>query len=184
VKDTAGQDREEDMDTQTTPAAEGSAPAAIVIPPGTKIREYETNILLRPDFGEENSEKFRTRIRDLVAKNGGKVIKFSTWNRKKLSYSIQDHRFGVYIHVHFIGPSALVAELERNLRITDDVLRYLSVKVADRADPEKPVEADVKHAGDAEVERPPREERERRDEFGGEGDLGEGGDEGGEPETA
>jgi small subunit ribosomal protein S6 len=156
-------------------------PAGPVFPEGTKLREYETNIVLRPDLGEEASEKFRQRIRALIVGNGGKALKFSTWNRKKLAYLIEDHRYGVYVHVHYVGPSKLVAEIERNLRNTDEVLRYLSVKLADETDANRPAEADAKFAGDAENERPPREERggDRRDD--NDGDVGGmGGDDDGE----
>jgi len=88
------------------------------------------------------------------------------------------------VHVLYLGGSKLVAEIERNLRMFDDVVRYQSIKLADETDASKPVEQDVKLAGDVDQpERPAREDRERdrdrRDDFGG-----EGGDDGDEMESA
>ena len=150
-------------ETQIAPATE-AAPVAVAagLAVGT-TREYETNILLRPDLTEDQVEKFREKIRALVARDGGKVIKFSTWQKKKLAFFIKNFKTAVYIHVHYVGPTALAAEVERNVRIADESLRYLTVKLADKADPNRAVEQDVKFAGDAE-ERPPREDRPARSE--------------------
>src|SRR2546429_6693860 len=69
----------------------------------------------------------------------------------------------IYIHFLYLGDSKIVAEFERNLRITDDVLKYQSVKIDEDVDPNaRPVEADVKLPGDPEVP-----ERAAREEFGG-----------------
>lgn len=168
-------------ETQIAPGTE-AAPAAVAagLAVGT-TREYETNILLRPDLTEDQVEKFREKIRALVARDGGKVIKFSTWQKKKLAFYIKNFRTAVYIHVHYVGPTALAAEVERNIRISDEALRYLTVKLADKADPNRAVEQDVKFAGDAE-ERPPREDRPARDDAAIDGEKADdvGGDEGGE----
>lgn len=169
-------------ETQTTAAAPEATPPAIPANLTGKIREYETNIVLRPDLTEDQVEKFREKIRALVARDGGKVIKFKTWQKKKLAFYIKNFKTGVYVYVHYVGPTQLAAELERNLRISDENLRYLTVKLADSASLEKAVEADEKFAGDAE-ERPPREDRPARagDEGGFEGEKQEEGtDEGGE----
>lgn len=154
----------------TTPQGtpETAAPAGDVgptFPPGTKLREFETIFLVRPDATEEQVDRLRERMRALVARDGGKVIKFTTWGRKKTQYAVQKQPRAVYVHMDYLGPGALVAEVERNLRMIDDVLRYQTVKLANETDANRPVEQDVKLAGDADQDRPPREERERRDDF-------------------
>jgi len=160
------------MDTQATAGD-------ITFPPGTKLREYETIYLVRPDFGDDNTDKLKEKIRSVIAREGGKAIKFTIWGRKKVQYEIGGQNRAVFTHVLYLGPSKLVAEVERNLRMTDDVLRFQTIKLADESDAGRPVEADVKLAGDVESERPPREERERRldDDMDGPDFGGDEGDE-------
>jgi small subunit ribosomal protein S6 len=156
--------------TQPTPAAETAAPVpGPSFPEGTKLREYETIYLMKPDLGDEPVEKLKERLRSLIHRDGGKVIKFSIWGKKKTHFEMGKQNRAIYTHVLYLGPSKLVAEVERNLRMFDDVVRYQTIKLADETDASKPVEADTKLAGDADqVERPPREERgDRRDDFGG-----------------
>lgn len=159
--------------TQAT-GTEQAAPPAPVFPEGTKLREYETIYLVKPDLGDDAVDKFKERIRALIAREGGKAIKFSIWGKKKTHFEIAKATRAIFTHVHYVGPSKLVAELERNLRIADEVVRYQTIKLAEETDANKPVEQDVKMSGDADqLERPPREDR--RDEFGG-GDTERGGD--------
>lgn len=158
--------------TGTAPptGADAALPPAPVFPEGTRLREYETIYLMKPDLGDEPVEKLKERLRALIHRDGGKVIKFSIWGKKKTHFELAKQNRAIYTHVQYLGPSKLVAEVERNLRMFDDVVRYQTIKLADETDANKPVEQDVKLAGDADqVERPPREERggERREEFGG-----------------
>lgn len=144
-------------------------------PPGTKLREYETLFLIRPELSEEGGDKLRERLRALAIRDGGKVIKFTTWGRKKTQYEIDKQNRAVYVHMHYLAPAAFVEELERNLRLSDDVIRYQTIKISDETDANRPVEEDVKLAGDVEQERPSREER---------GERGDRGDRGEQPEAA
>jgi small subunit ribosomal protein S6 len=165
------------------PPAEATAatePAHEVVPapvfaPGTKLREYETIYAVKPDLTDEQVEKHKERIRSLIHREGGKVIRFAIWGKKKTHYEVAKATRAIFVHVHYLGLPKLVAEVERTLRLNDDVVRYQTVKIADETDAAKPVEQDIKLAGDADQpERPPREERERREEFG-EGPEREGG---------
>jgi small subunit ribosomal protein S6 len=119
-------------------------------------------------------------MRGLVAREGGKVIKFTTWGKKKVQYEVKKQNRAIFIHMLYLGGSAIVKEIERNLRIMDDVMRIQTVKVADETDANRPVEQDVKLAGDAEQDRPFREERERRDDMGEGGERGDRGERGGD----
>jgi small subunit ribosomal protein S6 len=127
--------------------------------PGTKLREYETIFLLRPDLAEDLVDKIVERLRGIVQREGGKVIKVENWGKKKVAYEVKKHLRAVYIRFVYLGNTRMVAEFERNLRMTDDVLKYQSVKLADEVDPAtRQVEPDVKLPGDPEVpERAPRE---------------------------
>ena len=127
--------------------------------PETKLREYETIFLLRPELAEDLVDKIVERLRGIVQRDGGKVIKVENWGKKKVAYEVKKHLRAIYIRFVYLGNTHMVAEFERNLRMTDDVLKYQSVKLADDVDPAtRQVEPDVKLPGDPEVpERAPRE---------------------------
>jgi small subunit ribosomal protein S6 len=120
-----------------------------------RLREYETIFLVRPDLTDDNVDKLKERVRGIVGREGGKVLRFTVWGKKKTLYPIAKQPRAIYVHASYLGDTKLVAEIERNLRIFDEVTRYLSVKLADEVDPEtRPVLEDVKLAGDVEETRP------------------------------
>jgi small subunit ribosomal protein S6 len=127
--------------------------------PGAKLREYETIFLLRPDLAEDLVDKIVERMRGIVHREGGKVIKVENWGKKKVAYEVKKNLRAIFIRFVYLGTTKMVAEFERNLRMTDDVLKYQSVKLADDVDPaSRQVEPDVKLPGDPEMpERAPRE---------------------------
>jgi small subunit ribosomal protein S6 len=120
-----------------------------------RLREYETIFLVKPDLTDDNVDKLKERVRGIVSREGGKVIRFTVWGKKKTLYPIAKQPRAIYVHANFLGDTKLVAEIERNLRNYDEVTRYLSVKLADEVDPEsRPVLEDLKLAGDVEETRP------------------------------
>ena len=128
-----------------------------------RLREYETIFLVKPDLTDDVVDKVKERVRGIVSREGGKLLRFTVWGKKKTLYPIAKQPRAIYVHTSFLGSSKLVAEIERNLRNYDEVTRYLSVKIADEIDPEsRPVLEDVKLAGDVEETRPgaPAPERE------------------------
>jgi small subunit ribosomal protein S6 len=139
-----------------------------------RLREYETIFLVKPDLTDDNVDKLKERVRGIVSREGGKVIRFTVWGKKKTAYTIAKQPRAIYVHANFLGDTKLVAEIERNLRIYDEVTRYLSVKLADEVDPEsRPVLEDLKLAGDVEETRPGAAMAERAEaasEEGGEAD--------------
>lgn len=126
-----------------------------------RLREYETIFLVKPDLPDESVDRIKDRVREIVAREGGKVIRFTVWGKKRTMYPIAKQPRAIYVHSLYLGGSNLVAEIERNLRNLDEVTRYLSVRVADDVDPEaRPVLEDLKLAGDVEEGRPAVAERE------------------------
>jgi small subunit ribosomal protein S6 len=126
-----------------------------------RLREYETIFLLKSELTDDSVDRLKERVRGIVSREGGKVIRFTVWGKKKTLYPIAKQPRAIYVHTHYLGNSKLVAEVERNLRNLDEVTRYLSVKLADEVDPEsRPVLEDVKMAGDVEETRPGAPERE------------------------
>jgi len=124
------------------------------------LREYETVFLMKPDLGDDVVDRIKDRVRGIVDREGGKMIRFTVWGKKKLAYPIQKQNRAIYVHAHYLGGPSLVAEVERNLRIVDEVTRYISTRLADNVDPDtRETLEDVKMAGDVE-ERPVSAERE------------------------
>jgi small subunit ribosomal protein S6 len=163
----------ENTPSPTAPAAAPLPPAPPAPPPvqppphatGTRFREYETIFLVRPDLAEDLTDKLIERLRGIVTRDGGKVLRVSNWGKKKTAYEVKKHLRALFIHVLYLGDSKIVAEFERNLRMTDDVLKYQSVKIDENVDPNaRPVENDVKLPGDPEM--PERSAREPEG-FGG-----------------
>lgn len=125
------------------------------------LREYETVFLLKPDLTDDSVDKVKERVRTIVNRDGGKVIRFTVWGKKKTAYPIAKQPRAVYVQASYLGAKDLVAEVERNLRNFDEVSRYISVRLADDVDPDsRPVLQDVRLAGDTEDFRPAGIERE------------------------
>ena len=158
-------------ETQTT----GGAPQ---FAPGTRMREYESIFLIRPDLAEDLVDKIVERMRGIVHRDGGKVIKVENWGKKKTAYEVKKHPRAIFVRFLYLGDTKMVAEFERNLRMTDDVLKYQSLKLSEDVDAStRAVEADVKLPGDPEMpDRPARDEGfgegfRERESAGDDGDL-------------
>jgi small subunit ribosomal protein S6 len=98
-----------------------------------QMTEYETTLVIRPDIGGDAVETLLDKVREVV-KADGKLLGISHWGKKKLAYEISKQARGIYVHTHYLGKNTLVSELERNLRISDHVLRFLTVRLASEVD--------------------------------------------------
>jgi len=109
------------------------------------LRKYETVIILKPDLPPEETDKVRERATSVVRNQGGVEIAWQDWGKRKLAYPIKKTPKGNYMYFRYLSDGKAVEEMERQMRVTDEVLRYLTVKLADRIDPEKfDVEEDKK----------------------------------------
>ena len=100
----------------------------MVTAPG-KAREYETIYVLRPDIDAETAEKIGNRVSEAVDREKGRLTKVELWGRRRLAYDIAKHRRGVYIYLKYLGTGTTVNEIERNLRLSDGVIKYQTVLV-------------------------------------------------------
>jgi small subunit ribosomal protein S6 len=141
------------------------------------VREYETVYLLKPETPDDQVEEIKERLRGVVGREGGKVIRFTNQGKRRTAFPVAKDQKALYVHCLYLGLPGLVAEFERNLRMIDVVTKFQSVKLGDGIDFEsRQVEADVKVAPVEEEK--PREERsfgEREEPFDAE--AGEGGEE-------
>jgi small subunit ribosomal protein S6 len=90
---------------------------------------YESVFIARQDISSSQAEAMTDAFAEIVANNGGTVSKKEYWGLRNLTYRIKKNRKGHYTLMNIDAPPGVVAELERNMRIHDDVLRYLTVKV-------------------------------------------------------
>ncbi len=95
------------------------------------MKNYELTVLVHPDL-EMNLEPATTKIKDLIEKNGGKIVKESNDGKKRLSYSIRGQDFAVYYFYEIELQAEAQRKIEGVLNITDEVLRYLLVTVDER----------------------------------------------------
>jgi len=115
------------------------------------MREYETIYILRPELGGEAVDTFNAKMKETIGQTQGKVIRLSNWGKKKLAYRLKKCTRGTYVHILFLGEGPTVMETERMLKISDNVIRYLTVMLQDNVDPaQRQVEIDVRLRGDAE----------------------------------
>jgi small subunit ribosomal protein S6 len=100
------------------------------------LRRYETIFILRPDLGEAAQKEAINRFAGLVASSGGDLIDSEEWGSRELAYRIKGEQRGFYVRLDYGGNGATMNEVERNLKLSDNILRYLSVLVGDDVDPE------------------------------------------------
>jgi small subunit ribosomal protein S6 len=89
---------------------------------------YETMYILRPDIPEEEVENHVNKYRDIVIEAGGEVLDTQMRGKRRLAYSIAKHREGIYVQLNHNGDGQQVSPLERAMRLSEDVIRYLTVK--------------------------------------------------------
>lgn len=91
------------------------------------MRRYETVFIVNPDLSEEQQRPLFEKLNGLVTDAQGLMVKFDQWGHKKLAYEVKKHTRGYYVLLDFCGDGALVKDLERNLRLDDRILKYMTV---------------------------------------------------------
>jgi small subunit ribosomal protein S6 len=124
-----------------------------------RAREYETIYVLRQDVDPDAADKVASRVADVVSRENGKLVKVETWGRRKLAYMVAKQRRGVYYYLKYLGGGAVVTELERNLRMLDNVLKFQTVLLRDDVHAES-VTVDPEEVKFARIEAVPEDEKE------------------------
>lgn len=94
---------------------------------------YETMFILRPDLPEAQAREAVDRVRRLIEGMNGAVLDVQEWGVRELAYPIARHSRGSYVVVQYAARPDVVKELERTLKIADDVLRFISVRLREKA---------------------------------------------------
>jgi small subunit ribosomal protein S6 len=110
--------------------------ASLADAPGT-LREYETIYILKPDTINEKVAELNQRVREIIESRGGKIIKVDNWGKRRLAYEIKKQLKGIYLYWLYLGAPDIVVEFERNMRMLDPVIRYMTVVVDTDVKPEE-----------------------------------------------
>ncbi len=93
------------------------------------INKYELMLIVNPNADEERQKEIVERLRTTVEKDKGNVAGVDEWGKKKLAYEIEKEPEGVYTVITFTATPATLAEVERVLGITDEVLRFMTMRL-------------------------------------------------------
>ena len=90
---------------------------------------YESVLIARPDISATQVEAVTGELKKIIEENGGSLVSEEYWGLKSLAYRIKKNRKGHYSLLNIDAPAAALSEMERNLRLNEDILRYMSIRV-------------------------------------------------------
>ncbi|ELR98649.1 30S ribosomal protein S6, partial [Gloeocapsa sp. PCC 73106] len=93
------------------------------------IQAYEMMYILRPNLLEEQISESVNKYRDLLTENGATNIHIKLWGKRRLAYPIDKHQEGTYILMNYLATGQQVAVVERAMRLSEEVIRYLTMKL-------------------------------------------------------
>lgn len=91
------------------------------------MKAYELILIVKPELDEEATTAVIDKFTNLINNNKGEIVTVDKWGKRRLAYEIDDRREGFYTLVNYNGEAATAKELERVMKITDEVLRYLNI---------------------------------------------------------
>lgn len=100
---------------------------------------YESTFIARQDLSKQDVTRLTGLFSDIASKEGAKVIKTEYWGLRNLAYKINKNRKGHYTLIALDAPSAAIKEMERNMRINEEVIRSLTVRVEEISEEPSPI---------------------------------------------
>ena len=91
-------------------------------------RDYELGFIVNPEVSEEQTGALLGRIEQIVTNHDGQVVRVNQWGRRRMAYPIEHHRDGFYIFIDMILTPETVFELDRTLKVTEEVLRHMIIR--------------------------------------------------------
>ena len=129
---------------------------------------YEHVFLARQDLAQAQVDALAELVSGIVTERGGKIVKTENWGLRSIAYRIAKNRKAHYVLLEIDAPGTVVAEIERQLGINEDIIRFVTIRV------------DTHEAGPSAMLRRGERDRERGRERGGDRDRGDRGDRGGD----
>ena len=90
---------------------------------------YESVLIARQDLGASQVSSIVSDLSDVIKKEGGEVVRVDNWGLKNLAYRIKKNRKGHYVILNISAPEKSIAEFERLMRVNEDIIRYMTVRV-------------------------------------------------------
>lgn len=94
------------------------------------MASYESIYIIHPDTTEDKLAALHEKLKGVLAKNGAEIKNIEDWGKRKLAYKINKQHKGFYTLINFEGPPASIAEFERIMKVTDEIIKYMTVKLA------------------------------------------------------
>ncbi len=95
-------------------------------------RDYEIGLIINPDTAEEEAEKIKNSITEILTKGKGTIESVDDWGRKALAYPIEKHKEGVYVFIKTQAPGDVIATVERRLKLNEKVMRFIVIRLDDK----------------------------------------------------
>jgi small subunit ribosomal protein S6 len=95
------------------------------------MTKYESMLIARQDLGQSQVNDIVATLSDAIKKEGGEVVSVDNWGLKNLAYRIKKNRKGYYVLLNIVAPAQAISEFERRVRLNEDVIRYMTVKVTE-----------------------------------------------------
>ncbi|TYQ26819.1 30S ribosomal protein S6 [Pseudanabaena sp. UWO311] len=115
----------------------------------TVKRLYETMYILRPDLPDQEADAAIAKYQDFLVQQESEDITIQHRGRRRLAYDIKGHREGIYIQVNYTATPKTIESLERSMRLGDDVIRYMTIKLEPEAVDAEDAEAIIPDAEEA-----------------------------------
>lgn len=93
------------------------------------MANYESVLIARQDLGASQVNALVESLSEVLKKEGGEVVKTDNWGLKNLAYRIKKNRKGHYVLLNIVAPAKAIFEYERLMRLNEDVIRYMTIKV-------------------------------------------------------
>ena len=101
------------------------------------MRHYETIYIVNPNLSEEEYRDLLKRYTSLIERNKGVMIKSEEWGTQRLAYGVKKFDKGTYVLFNYCGDAGITAELERDLKLDDRILKFQTIKIANEVNPEE-----------------------------------------------
>ena len=98
------------------------------------MQAYESIFIVRPTLTDDEVAKLIEKMKGVVEKNGGTIVKIDNWGKRKLAYDVQKEKKGIYIIIRFTGTGNVISDLEHSYRVEDSIVKSITVRVA-KGDP-------------------------------------------------
>lgn len=111
------------------------------------MNHYETIYIVNPTLDDDSLKEAIDKFSDLIKKLKGSIVKVNEWGKRKLAYELKQFDKGYYVVLDFCALPKMVTELERNLKLDDRILKYITVKIDENIDPKDLVskEKEIEH---------------------------------------